>query len=63
MYFRKTTFSHVGRLSLSGFDEMSEAVREPGTSLAEKAEQERKCRRVRGAYDRFPDFFSYGHFY
>ena len=33
---------NVGRLSLSGFDEMSEAVRETGTSPAEKAEQERK---------------------
>ena len=32
----------VGRLSLSGFDEISEAVRETGTRLAEKAEQERK---------------------
>ena len=34
--------SHVGRLSLSGFDEMFEAVHETGTSPAEKAEQERK---------------------
>ena len=34
-------FSHVGRLSLSGFDEMFEAVRETGTGPAEKAEQVR----------------------
>ena len=38
MYFRRHFFSHVGRLSLSGFDEMSEAVRvrETGTSPAER---------------------------
>ena len=41
MYFRKTCFSHVGRLSLSGFDEKSEAVCETGTSPAEKTEEER----------------------
>ena len=35
-------FSHVGCLSLSGFDEISEAVFEVGRSLIEKAEQERK---------------------
>ena len=35
-------FSHVGCLSLSGFDEISEVVFEAGTSLTEKAEQERK---------------------
>ena len=35
-------FSHIGRLSLSGFDEISEAVFEAGKSLTEKAEQERK---------------------
>ena len=35
-------FSHVGCLSPSGFDEISEAVFEAGTSLTEKAEQERK---------------------
>ena len=34
--------SHVGCLSLSEFDEISEAVFEAGTSLTEKAEQERK---------------------
>ena len=34
--------AHVGRLSLSGFDEMSEAVFETGTSPAENAEQERR---------------------
>ncbi len=35
-------FSYVGHLSLSGFGEMSEVVRETGTSPAELAEQERK---------------------
>ena len=35
-------FSHVSRLSLSGFDEMFEAVCEIETSPAEKADQERK---------------------
>ena len=35
-------FSHVGCLSLSGFDKISEAVFEAGKSLTEKAEQERK---------------------
>ena len=35
-------FSHAGWLSLSGSDEISEAVFEAGTSLTEKAEQERK---------------------
>ena len=35
-------FSHVGRLSLSGFDEMFWAVGKTRTSPAEKAEQERK---------------------
>ena len=35
-------FPHVGCLSLSGFDEISEAVFEDGTNLTEKAEQERK---------------------
>ena len=35
-------FSHVGCLSLSGFDEMSEAVFETGTSLTEKTGLERK---------------------
>ena len=34
--------SHVGFLCLSGFDEISAAVFEAGTSLAEKAEQKRK---------------------
>ena len=33
---------HVGCLSLSEFDEISETVFETGTSPAEKAEQERK---------------------
>ena len=35
-------FSPIGRLSLSRFDEMSEALRETGTSPTEMAEQERK---------------------
>ncbi len=35
-------FSHVGSLSLSGFDEISEVVFEAGKSLTKKAEQERK---------------------
>ena len=35
-------FSHVGWWSLSGFDEISEAVFESRTSLNEKAELERK---------------------
>ena len=38
----KRIFSHVGWLSLSGFDEISEAVFEAGTCLSEKAGQERK---------------------
>ena len=42
MYFRKRVFSHVGRLSLSGFDKMFKAVHKTGTSPDEKAEQERK---------------------
>ena len=42
VFEEKRVFSHVGWLSLSGFDEMSEAMYETGTSLAEKAEQERK---------------------
>ena len=35
-------FSHVGCLSLLGFDEIFEAVFEAGRSLTEKAELERK---------------------
>ena len=35
-------FSHVGCLTLSGFDEISEAMFEAGKSLTEKAEQESK---------------------
>ena len=42
MYSRKHVFSHVGRLSLLGFGEMSEAMHETGTSPDEKAEQEEK---------------------
>ena len=41
MYSRRNVF-YVGYLSLSGFDKVSEAMRETGTSLTEKAEQERK---------------------
>ena len=42
VFLEERVFSHVDRLSLSGFDEMSEAVFETGTSLKEKAKQERK---------------------
>ena len=35
-------FSHVGWLSIAGFDEISEAQFEAGTSLIEMAEQESK---------------------
>ena len=42
IFLEERVFSHVGCLSLSGFDEMSEAIRETRTSLIEKAEQERK---------------------
>ena len=42
VFLEERGFSHAGCLSLSGFDEMSEAVFETGTSLTEKAEQERK---------------------
>ena len=42
VFWEERVFSHVGCLSLSGFDEMSKAMRETGTSLAEKAVQERK---------------------
>ena len=42
VFEEERVFSHVGCLSLSEFDEMSEAMFETGTSLAEKAEQERK---------------------
>ena len=38
VFSEERVFSHVGCLSLSVFDEISEA----GTSLTEKAEQERK---------------------
>ena len=34
-------FSHVGCLSFSGFDEISEVVFEAGRSLTEKEEQEK----------------------
>ena len=42
----RRVFSHVGHLSLSGFDKMSEAVCKTGTSPAKKAEQEKKGHRV-----------------
>ena len=42
VFLEEHIFSHVGCLSLSGFDKISEAVFETGTSLTEKAEQERK---------------------
>ena len=38
----RCVFSHVGHLSLLGFDKMSEAVHETGTNPTKKAEQERK---------------------
>ena len=43
-------FSHVGCLSLSGFDEISEVVFEAGTSLTEKTEQEKKKKRLQNVY-------------
>ena len=42
IFWEECVFSHVGCLSLSGFDEISEAVFEAGRSLTEKAERERK---------------------
>ena len=42
IFLEERVFSHVVYLSLSRFDEISEAVFEAGTSLTEKAEQERK---------------------
>ena len=42
VFSKERVFSHVGCLSLSGFDEVSEAVFETGTNLTVKAEQERK---------------------
>ena len=42
VFLEEHVFSHVGCLSLSGFDEISEAVFEAGKSLTKKAEQERK---------------------
>ena len=46
MSSEERVFSHVGCLSLSGFDEICEVVFEAGTSLTEKAEQERKGSRM-----------------
>ena len=48
VFLEERVFSYVGCLSLSGFDENSEAVFEAGRSLTEKAEQERK--RLRNVY-------------
>ena len=42
VFLEERVFSHVGCSSLSGFDEISEAVFEAGISLTEKAEQVRK---------------------
>ena len=42
MFKEERVFSHVGCSSLSGFDEISDAMIEAGISLTEKAEQERK---------------------
>ena len=42
MSSEERVFSHIGCLSLLGFDEICEAVFEAGRSLTEKAEQERK---------------------
>ena len=42
MYKDERVFFHVGCLSLSGFDEISEVVFEAGVSLTEKVEPERK---------------------
>ena len=38
VFLEKRVFSYVGWLSLSEFDEITEAVFETGTSLTEKAE-------------------------
>ena len=46
VFLEECIFSQVGCLSLSGFDEISEAVFETGPSLTEKAEQDRKSRRM-----------------
>ena len=42
VFYKERVFSPVGCLSLSRFDEISEAGFEAGISLTEKAEQERK---------------------
>ena len=42
MSLEERVFSHVGCLSLLGFDEISEAVFQAGRSLTEKAEEGRK---------------------
>ena len=42
VFKEERVFSHVGCLSLSGFDEISKTVFEAGASLTEIAEQVRK---------------------
>ena len=42
VFLEERVFSHVGCLSISGFNEISEVVFVTGTSPSEKAEQERK---------------------
>ena len=42
VFSEERIFSHVGCLSLSGFDEISKVGFETGTSLTEKVEQGRK---------------------
>ena len=42
VFFEERVFSHISCLSLSGFDEISEALFETGTKLTEKALQKRK---------------------
>ena len=42
VFWEECVFSHVGCLSLSRFDKISEAVFKTGKSLTEKAEQVRK---------------------
>ena len=42
VFLEERVFSHVGCVSLWGFDKISVAVFKAGTSLTEKAEQVRK---------------------
>ena len=46
VFWEERVFSHIGCLPLSGFDKISEDVFEGGTSLTEKAEQEKNGRRM-----------------